>query len=190
MILKKSSFLKSTILKKKIFLQSRYWKVYCTQKITFWFILPRKMRKFCVFRAILKNTILKKKNILKSMILNKKLFLKSMILNKKFLWKAWFSINFFSSCRILDQNFFVLSDFESNFYNASDFKSTFWTRVRFWLKFFTARQILSVLLLQFGKFSCVHQNMSRFRNVLRYSVVSVSQVFCWDRLRVPQLWST
>ena len=49
----------------------------------FWFILPRKMRNFCVLSAILKNTILKKKNsnkhdfecifFLKSVILTEKL---------------------------------------------------------------------------------------------------------------------
>ena len=111
------------------------------------------------------------------MILNKKLFLKSMFLNKNFV-----------KSMIFNQIFFVFWDFESKFfrlvrfrvnffYNASDFKSFFWTRVRFWLETFTARQILSVLLLQFGKFSCVHHNMSRFRNVLRYSVGSFGQVF-------------
>ena len=33
--------------------------------------------------------------------------------------------------------------------------------------------MLSVLLLQFAKFSCVHHNRARFRNVLMYSVGSV-----------------
>ena len=45
------NILEKQILKKKIY----------TQKIAFWFFLPRKMRKFCVLRAILKSTILNKK---------------------------------------------------------------------------------------------------------------------------------
>ena len=134
-----------------------------------------------------------------------------MILNKKncekhdlqliFFRLVCFWINFFSPCQILNQIFFCLVRFRVNFFttrqilnhffeHASDFKSTFWTRVSFWLEYFTARQILSVLLLQFGEFSCVDHNMSRFRNVLRYSVGSVSHVICWKRLCVPQLWPT
>ena len=60
-ILKKNKFSKSTILKKN-----------CTQKITFCLILPRKMRRFCVLRALLKSTILKKTFFLKSTVLKKK----------------------------------------------------------------------------------------------------------------------
>ena len=88
-----------------------------------------------------------------------------MVLNKDFLQKAWFWQTKFSSGQILNQLF----------YKASDFKSTFWARVRFRFEYFTARQILSVFLLQFGKFSCFHHKGSRFRNVLRYDVGSVSQ---------------
>ena len=58
-------------------------KKFCTQKIMFWFNLPLEMRKFCVLRAFLKGTILKKKIFLKSTNLNVKFFLKSMILNEK-----------------------------------------------------------------------------------------------------------
>ena len=65
MILQKSIFLKSTILK-----------IFCTQKITFWLILPRKTGKFRVLRALLKSTILKKNIFLKSTILKKKFFKK------------------------------------------------------------------------------------------------------------------
>ena len=54
MILKKKLFLKSTILKKN-----------CTQKITFCLILHRKMRKFCVLRALLKKHDLEEKIFLK-----------------------------------------------------------------------------------------------------------------------------
>ena len=54
MILKKNNFLKSMILQKV-----------CTQKITFCFNLPRKMRKFCVLRAYLRSLILKKTFFLK-----------------------------------------------------------------------------------------------------------------------------
>ena len=93
--------LKSTILKKKIFLKSTILKKICTQKITFCLILLRQMRKFCVSRAYLKSTILKK-FFLKSMILNEKVFVKSVILNK---------------------NFFVLSDFKSTFLQ----RARFWT---------------------------------------------------------------
>ena len=64
----------------------------CTEKITFWFNLLRKMRKFCVLGALLKSKDLKKKLLLKSMVLNEKVFVKSMIFKK---------------------SFFLLSDFES-----------------------------------------------------------------------------
>ena len=89
-----------------------------------------------------------------------------MVLNKTFLWKAWFLQTKFSSCQILNQLF----------YNVSDFKSAFEARVRFRLECFTARQILSVVLLQFDNFSWFHHKKSRFRNVLTYGVGSVSQV--------------
>ena len=82
-ILKKSLILKSLILKKKLFLKSTILKKTCIQKIKFWFSLPRKMRKFCVLRALLKCTILKKTKILQNTISKKKSFLKSMILSEK-----------------------------------------------------------------------------------------------------------
>ena len=75
---------KSTILKTKIFFKGRF----AHKKITFWFKLPSKMRKFCVLRAILKNTILRKMFSLKTMILNVKIFLKSMILKEKVFVKS------------------------------------------------------------------------------------------------------
>ena len=111
-ILKKSIFLKSMILNKKILLKStilenlflkRRFKKNLHTKISFWFNLPRKIRKFCVLRAILKSTILKKNFFLRSMILNVIFFLKSMILN-------W--------------NFFVLSDSNQLFDNPLDFECT------------------------------------------------------------------
>ena len=63
---KKHDFEEKIIFKKHdfeetIILKGRFWKNFCTQNITFWFILPGKMRKSCVLRAILKSTILKKK---------------------------------------------------------------------------------------------------------------------------------
>ena len=76
----------------------------CTQKITFCLILPRKKRKFCVSRAYLKSTILKKNNF-KKQDFKEKIFLKSMILNEKVFVKSV----------ILNKNFFLLSDFVSTF---------------------------------------------------------------------------
>ena len=83
------------------------------------------MSKFCILRAYLKSTFLKKKNFFKSMILKKIFFLKSMILNE---------IVFVKSI-ILNYKFFVLSNFESNFFQ----------RVRFRIEIFTTRQILNNL---------------------------------------------
>ena len=140
----KKKFFKNTILKKKLILKSSLLKKFCTQRITFWFNLPRKMRKFWVLRAILKSTILKKKNFLEGMILNVIFFLKSMILIEKFFVESF----------ILDETFF-----------SSDFELNILQRVR-----------LSVLLLQFAKFSCVHWNKARFGNVWIHAVGSVSQV--------------
>ena len=74
----------------------------CTKKITFWFNLPRKMRKLCVLRAISKSTILKTK--LESMILKKKVFVKRMISNEKI---------------------FILSDFESILFRRVRFQINF-----------------------------------------------------------------
>ena len=64
--IKKHDFERKFILKKhdfeeKILLKSRFLKNFCAENITFWFILPRKMRNFHVLRAILKNTILRAK---------------------------------------------------------------------------------------------------------------------------------
>ena len=92
----------------------------CTKTTTFWFNLPRKMRKLCVLRALSKSTILKKN--LESMISKKKNFLESMILNKKIFVKKM----------ILNEKIFVLSDFESKFSR----------RVRFQINFSITRQIL------------------------------------------------
>ena len=46
------------------------------------------------------------------MILNEKVLVKSVILKKIFLVLSDFEIKFFSCCQILNENFFVLSDFE------------------------------------------------------------------------------
>ena len=61
---KKHDFEEKNIFKKHDFeeknnFEKRIVKKFCTQKITFLFNLPRKMRKSCVLRAILKVTILK-----------------------------------------------------------------------------------------------------------------------------------
>ena len=66
---------------------------------------------------------------------------------------------------ILNKTFFVLSDLESTLLQS----------VRFWIKKFTSCQILSVLLLRSGNFSCVYHDRPGFRNVLMYGVSSVSQ---------------
>ena len=83
-------------MRKKIFLKSRFWHFFCTKKITFWFILPRKMHKFRVLRAILKSKILKKMLFLKIMVLKKKNIFKKrdfeekIIFNKHdFEWKSF-----------------------------------------------------------------------------------------------------
>ena len=90
MNLKKIFFKKHDFEEKKTFLKSRFWKFFCTHKVMFWFILPRKMRKFYVLRAYLKSTILNEKLLLKSMILKKKYSLKSMILKEKVCVKCMF----------------------------------------------------------------------------------------------------
>ena len=59
---------------------------------------------------------------MKSMILNEKVFVKSVILKKKI-----------SSCQILNQNFFVVSDF----------KSAFLQRVRFQTIYLSPPHVLS-----------------------------------------------
>ena len=111
MILKKKIFLKSTTLKKKLILKSRVSKKFCTQKITFWFNLPRKMSKFCVLRAILKITNLKKETSLESMILNIKLFALSDF-ELKFSQRVRFLFNFLNTRHIFNWLFYRASDFE------------------------------------------------------------------------------
>ena len=106
------------ILKKNLFLNSTILKKICTQKSTFWLNLPRKIRKLCVLREVLKSTISMKKKFLKSMILKKKHFLKSMIFNKKVFVKSMVFIFFW---QILYQLF----------YNASDLELKILQRVRF-----------------------------------------------------------
>ena len=114
------------------------------------------MRKFCNLGAILL-----------SMILNVNFFLEGMILNEKNLWKEQFWNRNFSSCQILNRNFFTLSDLESIFLQ----------RVKFQNEYFTTCQVLDVLLLQkFAKFSRVQQNRARFGNVWMYAMGSVNQV--------------
>ena len=117
---------------------------------------------------------------------------------KYFLWKTWFWIKIFSKKLDFEwKSFRKKHDFEKKVFHRVRFGISFlqrarvWVknfttreisnqfflqRVRFWIENFTLNQILSVLLLQFAKFSCVYHNRPRFRNVLRYSVGSVSQV--------------
>ena len=54
-------FFKKHVLRKNYFWKADFQKKRCTQIMTFWFNLPLKMRNFCVLRAILKSTILRKK---------------------------------------------------------------------------------------------------------------------------------
>ena len=63
-------------------------------------------------------------------------------------------------------------------YTALDFELKNPPGVKFWNKNFTMRQTMSVLPLQFARFSCVQHNRARFGNVLIYAVVLVSQVIC------------
>ena len=97
--------------KKKYIFKKHDFEGVCTQKITFWFNLPRKMRQFCVLRAPLKSTILKKKLFLKKHGFEEKKISKSMILNEKVFVKSV----------ILNKNFFVSSDFESKLFRRVRF---------------------------------------------------------------------
>ena len=122
-----SAFLKRAILKKNNIFQKHNFgekivfkkqilkKKLCTQKITLWFNLPRKMRKRYVLRGLLKSTILKKKFSLKSTILNIKFSSKK----HNFEWKS--------------------------FCKKNDFELKFFRLVRFRINFFTTRQILNQL---------------------------------------------
>ena len=97
------------------------------------------MSKFCVLRAILKSTILKKRSFLESMIFNVKFFLKNMILNEKLFVKsikAWFWIETFSSGQISNQLFYSTWDFEFEIFHS----------VRFWIEICTKFQILNQLI--------------------------------------------
>ena len=79
-----------------------------------------------------------------------------------------------------DSEFKIFSknhDFElKSFCEKHDFELNVFHLVRFEINSFTMRQILSALLLQFAKNSCVCHKRPRFRNVLRYGVGSISQV--------------
>ena len=86
------------------------------------------------------------------MVLKKKLY-KKHDFDKQNFCLVRFEINFFTTRQILRQLFSHASDLDLNIL-----------------------QILSVFLLQFGKFSCFHHKRSRFRNVLGFGVGSVSQV--------------
>ena len=156
-------FLKSMTLKKKLFFENRFWKQFCTQKITFWFNLPRKMCKFCQLRAILKNTSMQKIFSLKCMIWNVNFFLKSLILKEKsFCKKHDFELKIFLRVRFWIEKNTTRHILIWQFYNVSDFLSTFWTRVRFYIEYFTC-QILSVLLLQFAKVFMCSSKQGTFR---------------------------
>ena len=100
------------ILKKnKYFWQVGFEKVFAHEKITFWFNLPRKMRKFRVLNAIIKSTFLKKINLLKAslwmkiildcMSLNEKVFVKKLDFELKNFRLVRFRINFFTTRQIL-----------------------------------------------------------------------------------------
>ena len=67
-ISKKNIFLKRMLLKKNYFWKAGFEKKFCTQKLSFWLNLHRKLRNFCILSAILRSTLSNKKNFLKSMI--------------------------------------------------------------------------------------------------------------------------
>ena len=128
-------------------------------------------------KIFLKCTILKKKSIFKKHDFEQKFFWKKLHFEwKSFCKKHDFQLKIFRSVRFWII-FFRLVRFRINFFTtrqilnqlfkqASDFDLNILQRVRFWVYFF----LLS------GKFSCAHHKRSRFRNVLRYGVGSVSQV--------------
>ena len=65
----------------------------CTQKITFWLNLPRKVDEYCIFCALLKSTLLTQKISLNSRFL------------LKILHRVRFWIEIFKTCIILKQKF-------------------------------------------------------------------------------------
>ena len=113
MFWRKKSFLKNTFLVKKNIFKKRILN-FCIQKITFSFILPRKMHFFYRLRAVLKSTISKKMYYGKGMVYQKKnsfrehdfeeliIFKEHGFERKKFLWKVWFWNKVFPSCRFLN----------------------------------------------------------------------------------------
>ena len=115
------------------------------------------MRWFCVLRALLKSTILKKKLFLKCSILKKKIFLKSMILNEKVFVK---SVSF-------NKNFFVLSDFELNFSQ----------RVGFWFEVSTTRQSLKIL--NWKKYNALVFEIKIFRQVTFWKKFASKKITFW-----------
>ena len=117
-ILKKKKFFKKHDFEQKLFLKVRFWKTLLHTKNQVLIQFPRKKRTFCVLRAILKSTILKKKFILKSMILNEKVFVKSMILyfELEIFHFVGFWIKTFSTRQFSNQLFFNVSDLKSSFY--------------------------------------------------------------------------
>ena len=95
----------------KFFSKSRFWKKFCTQKITFWFYLHRKMWKLCSLRAILKSTTLEKKIFSEKHEFQWKTFCKKHDFETKNFRPVSFWNKNFSSCQMLNQLF-----------HASDFK--------------------------------------------------------------------
>ena len=100
------------------------------------------MRKFCILRAILKSTTLRRKEFSTKHDFGCKFFSKKHDFERK------------SFCKKHDfkKNLFVSSDFELNFFNPSDFGFEKVQRVRFCVKNFTTCQILIELLKQASDF--------------------------------------
>ena len=179
-------FLKSTILKKKLILKSRFWKKNCTQKLTFWFNFSRKVRIFLRFTCNFEKHIFVGKIFSKNHDFECKVFVRSMILNWKFFVWSDLGSTFWKRVRIWVKRFTTPQISYQLFYNALDFQLEILQFHRFWINLLNTRQIsnenftschiFSVLLLQQAKFSCVHHNRTRSCNVLRYGVGSVSQV--------------
>ena len=140
-----------------------------TKRIMFWFISPRKMRKFCVLRALVKSTISKKIFFLKSMIMNKIFFLKSMILNKKIFVKRM----------ILDRKIFV----------SSDFVSTFLQRVRFGIKNIITSQILKRKILP-NSTTCTFQIVFLHITMYSYRLQYPRELDNSNRLRSKKIFCT
>ena len=101
------------------------------------------MSRFCVLRALLESTIIKKIFFLKSMILSVKLFLEIMILIVKFFLKTIIlNEKVFVKSMILNKNFLSCQILDEKFFFSSDFEPSFLQQVRLGIENFETRRIL------------------------------------------------